>query len=136
MALSAEPAPTRPSAQATAMACVGCCLTSWEDPSSWTRVVRHGGLRAAVSMLRRADSTEAGRERALGLCLVMAMALPVEHSEAFRDADCLSALHEASSSGSAKARETAKQCMACLLERGGALAGAPSAEEPDEVELS
>lgn len=116
--LAAEPPPTRASSQATAMAVLGCLL---QEPANWVRVVHAGALRAAAKVMRRRDTTAAGYERAIGLCMILAMALPDEHRGALRESSVVGALHEAASSGngqSEKARKAARECMALLAQRG------------------
>lgn len=121
VALASEPPPTRASAQATAMAVLGCCL---QEPSAWEPIVVSGGLDAAVCMLHRTDTTAAGRERAVGLIFVLATALEGRQRHAFREAGCFSVLHamaSATQSGAevtAKARETAAECMSVFAQRG------------------
>jgi hypothetical protein len=140
VALAAEPKPTRPSAQATSMAVLGCCL---QDAENWMAVVKAGGLRAAVSMLRRPDTTAAGRERAVGLCYILALALPEGQRRCFHEDGCLAALHEEASSAaciSAKAQQTARECMAIFTQRGeltaAGTAGAQSSSTAVGVEQS
>ena len=112
VALASESAPTQPSAQATAMAVIGCC-----SAENWERVIAAGGLPAAVHMLRRSDTTLAGRERAVGLLNVLAMALPAEQRSAVFDAGCLEALHGEmvrTNSSSTKANQRAAELLAFL----------------------
>lgn len=129
----------RPSAQSTAMAVLGCCL---QEANNWLPIVTAGGLRAAVCMLRRADTTKLGRERAVGLCNILAFALPDEHRQCFRESECIVALHEVATSTegggdyvfSAKAQETARECMSIFAQRGELTTGTQSALQGEVVE--
>ena len=93
-------------------------------------------------MLRRADTTKLGRERAVGLCNILAFALPDEHRQCFRESECIVALHEVATSTEgggdyvfrAKAQETARERMSIFAQRGELTTGTQSALQGEVVE--
>jgi hypothetical protein len=115
VALAAEGAPTRPSAVATSIAVLCCCA---HEDGACSRLVTLGALQAAVEVLRRADSTAMGSERALGLIHVLATALPKGQRGVLRDAACVAVVHEVATKadGSAQLRRRAAECMAQLVD--------------------
>ena len=108
-----------PSAQATAMAVL---VNGLFREAHVPRVEAAGALHAAVRMLRRDATTRAGRERAIGLILVLSIALPAG-SRALTDAGCVECLHELYTRPkefarlSAQARQSCTECLAHLAQR-------------------
>ena len=69
-------------------------------------------------------------------------ALPDEHRQCFRESECIVALHEVATSTegggdyvfSAKAQETARECMSIFAQRGELTTGTQSALQGEVVE--
>ena len=81
--------------------------------------------------------------RAVGLCYILALALPEGQRRCFHEEGCLAALHEEASNAaciSAKAQQTARECMAIFTQRGelmaeGELSTAVDAEPAESAPL-